>query len=51
MESSKDANLCLTPQELQKKYPEYDTLIKDLLETNKRMIAYKSLMQKIAFKQ
>lgn len=50
-ESNKDTNSCLTPQELQKKYPEYDGLIKDLLETNKRMIAYKDLMQKIAFKQ
>lgn len=38
-----------SPQELQKKYPCYDELIKDLLNTNKRMIEYKKLMKKIAF--
>lgn len=38
-----------TPQEIQKGYPEYSALIKDLLETNERMIEYKKLMKKIAF--
>lgn len=38
-----------TPQEIQKEYPEYSALIRDLLETNKRMIEYKNLMKKIAF--
>lgn len=38
-----------SPQEIQKGYPEYSVLIKDLLETNERMIEYKKLMKKIAF--
>lgn len=38
-----------TPQEIQKKYPEYATLIEDLRETNERMIEYKKLMKRIAF--
>lgn len=39
-----------SPQEVQRKYPEYDALVEDLLETNKRMIAYKDVMKSIAFK-
>lgn len=38
-----------TPQEIQKKYPEYAALQEDLLETNERMIEYKKLMKRIAF--
>lgn len=38
-----------TPQEIQKRYPQYALLIADLMETNKRMIEYKDLMKKIAF--
>lgn len=38
-----------TPQEIQKEYPEYATLIEDLQETNERMIEYKKLMKRIAF--
>ncbi len=38
-----------TPQEIQKKFPQYEELEKDLIETNKRMIEYKELMEKIAF--
>lgn len=50
-ESKKEENSDCTPQELQRKYPEYTALVKDLLETNKRIIAYKLLLQKIAFKE
>ena len=39
-----------TPQKIQKQYPEYSLLIEDLILTNKRMIEYKDLMEKIAFK-
>lgn len=42
-------NNSATPQEIQKGYPEYATLIEDLLETNERMIEYKKLMKRIAF--
>ena len=38
-----------SPQEIQKGYPEYEELLKDLLETNEKMIEYKKLMKKIAF--
>ncbi len=38
-----------TPQDIQKKFPQYEELEKDLIETNKRMIEYKELMEKIAF--
>lgn len=38
-----------TPQELQRRYPHYDELVDDLIETNKRMIEYKMLMKQIAF--
>lgn len=40
-----------TPQEIQKRYPEYEALVEDLVETNKKMIEYKLLMEKIAFNQ
>lgn len=40
-----------TPQEIQKRYPEYSVLVEDLVLTNKRMIEYKDLMGKIAFKR
>lgn len=38
-----------TPQEIQRKYPEYTALIEDLLATNEKMIEYKKLMKRIAF--
>lgn len=37
------------PQDIQKKYPDYATLVADLTETNRIMIAYKELMKDIAF--
>lgn len=40
----------LSPQIIQKRYSEYDLLLTDLIETNKRMINYCNLMKKIAFK-
>lgn len=38
-----------TPQDIQKKYPEYNALVEDLLETNEKMIEYKKLMKRVAF--
>ena len=40
MENKTDAD----PQELQKKFPAYDELVKDLLEVNQRLIAYRAKM-------
>lgn len=45
----KESDAKLSPQDIQKQYPYYDKLLSDLIETNKRMIAYKELMYKIAF--
>ncbi len=39
----------LTPQEIQRKYPLYEELVKELKETNCRMIEYKKVMKKIAY--
>lgn len=39
------------PQDIQKRYPHYELLIADLLDTNKRMIEYKNLMKNIAFNE
>lgn len=38
-----------TPQEIQKLYPLYDELEKDLVETNRHMIEYKKLLKQIAY--
>lgn len=38
-----------TPQDIQKQYPQYSELVKELKETNVKMIEYKKLMKKIAF--
>lgn len=40
----------MTPQEYQRTYPEYQKLLEDLLATNRKMISYKSLMYRIAFR-
>lgn len=38
-----------TPQEIQKEYPYYIELIKELNETNKKLLEYKDLLKRIAF--
>lgn len=40
----------MTPQDYQKKFPDYQELLKDLTVTNNLMISYKNLMYDIAFK-
>lgn len=47
--ASKEENADHSPQDIQKAYPYYDELVADLIATNRRMIAYKDLMHKIAF--
>ena len=41
-------NLNVEPQELQKKFPSYKSLIKDIGETNKKLINYRRILKKIA---
>ena len=44
-------NKAMTPQELQKTYPEYDQLLSDVVKTNQHMINFKDLMKQISFEQ
>ena len=46
-EKDKNENSSLTPQELQKRYPEYDDLEKDLLHVNEILISYKEVLEKL----
>lgn len=50
-ENALDDNKGDSPQELQKKYPYYEQLINELVETNKCMIEYTKLMREIAFEE
>lgn len=43
MEKKEDAS----PQELQKKFPEYDALCADLLTVNNRLIKYRNKLNEI----
>lgn len=45
----KENNPNVTPQEIQKRYPQYEELIKDLLNTNQNMMTYTNLMKKLVF--
>lgn len=45
-----NSNNILSPQEVQKKYPFYDELLLDLVEQNKKLIKYRDILKKIAFK-
>lgn len=46
-EKEKEENNSLTPQELQKRYPEYGDLEKDLLHVNEILISYKEVLEKL----
>ena len=46
-----EENIELSPQEIQRKYPEYKSLMDDLLETNLKMIDLKVVLYKIAFNE
>lgn len=39
------------PQEIQRDFPKYEELVKDLINTNQHMIEYKKMMKEIAFKK
>ena len=47
-EINKEENTKLSPQDCQKKYPEYGELTKDLLEVNKRLIEYRKILKQLA---
>ena len=37
----------LTPQELQREYPEYDELVKDMIDINEKLISYANELKKV----
>ncbi len=39
-----------TPQQIQRRYPEYSNMIADIMSTNKKMVYYSDCVKKIAFK-
>ena len=41
----------MTPQELQKEYPEYNDLIEDLMRVNTQLIQYSQELKKIVDKK
>ncbi len=45
IKKSEDRN----PQDIQREYPQYEELVKELIETNEHMIKYAELMKAIAF--
>ena len=47
-EIEKNENIGLSPQECQKKYPEYNKLTQDLIEVNKRLIEYRKILRQLA---
>lgn len=49
IEKDKEENDDLSPQEIQKKFPEYDELVKDLMIVNKYLINYTNLLHDIVF--
>ena len=49
IEKNKEENDNLSPQEIQKKFPEYDELVKDLISVNKCLINYTNLLHDIVF--
>lgn len=44
-----EKNMDKTPQEIQQTYPYYADLVEELQQTNKKILEYKKLLQKIAF--
>lgn len=48
-ESEKSENASMTPQQLQKKFPNYDELIRDMEKVNTNLIRYRDTLRRIAF--
>ena len=51
IQSEDHDNQNLSPQDLQKRFPEYDKLAEDLQKVNQMLIRYKDYMRKIAFNE
>ena len=48
-EIADEENIKITPQEIQRNYPNYNELSEDLLEVNRKIIKYRQAMYKLAF--
>ena len=48
-EAEKEANRLLPPQQLQKRYPEYEQLIAEMTVVNEHLVTYRENLRKIAF--
>ncbi|MGH1439632.1 MAG: hypothetical protein ACRBBR_05950 [Cellvibrionaceae bacterium] len=48
MALDESGNISKTPQQIQKEYPQYDELLKDLLEINFKLIEYRKTMYRLA---
>lgn len=48
IEMKKEENQKLSPQELQRRFPEHEQLVKEMLEVNKRLIGYREILKNIA---
>lgn len=46
---NENRNKDLSPQSIQRQYPEYQELVSDLIAANNKLIAYKKVIEKIAF--
>ena len=44
----KEENKNLSPQEIQKKYPEYEKLTKEMIEVNHKLIEYRKILRQLA---
>jgi len=47
-ELEKEENRNLSPQDIQKKYPEYETLTKEMKEVNRRLVEYRKVLRQLA---
>jgi hypothetical protein len=47
-EIEREENKNLSPQEIQKKYPEYENLTKEMIEVNHKLIEYRKILRQLA---
>lgn len=48
-EIKKEKNVDVTPQDIQKRYPEYGNLTKEIVEINQKLMEYKKVLKRLAF--
>jgi len=48
-EIEREENRALSPQDIQKKYPKYEELTKEMMEINHKLIEYKIILRRLVF--